>query len=157
MKDPKYQHGSSENGWMEQNDTPTSEDSSSVQTDTPRTDAATELYGDRPFMVSAVPVEFAEGLERELAASENEALCLRDDHDTLYRDYQKLEAEVERLAKEGELYRAANSDVKRIAEERNKAEAERDAYKKLALELCAELCQICKDPIHLKQLEELSK
>lgn len=69
----------------------------------------------------------------------------------------KLQDEVERLAKEGELYRAANSDVKRIAEERNKAEAERDAYKKLALELCAELCQICKDPIHLKQLEELSK
>lgn len=38
-----------------------------------------------------------------------------------------------------------------------RAEAERDAYKKLALELCAELCQICKDPIHRTQLEELSK
>ena len=34
---------------------------------TPRTDAATELYGEKPFMVAAVPVEFAEGLERELA------------------------------------------------------------------------------------------
>ena len=54
-------------------------------------------------MVSAVPVEFAEGLERELAASK---------------------AEVERLKAERELYLAANADVKRIAEERNKAEAE---------------------------------
>ena len=40
--------------------------------ETPRTDAAIELYGDRPFMVSAVPVEFAEGLERELKASQAE-------------------------------------------------------------------------------------
>ena len=47
-------------------------------TDTPRTDAAIELYGDRPFMVSAVPVEFAEGLERELAASKAEVKKLRD-------------------------------------------------------------------------------
>jgi cell division protein FtsB len=45
-------------------------------TDTPRTDAAIELYGDRPFMVSAVPVEFAEGLERELAASKAEVVRL---------------------------------------------------------------------------------
>lgn len=36
-------------------------------TDTPRTDAAIELYGEKPFMTPAVPVEFAEKLERELA------------------------------------------------------------------------------------------
>lgn len=46
-------------------------------TDTPRTDAATELYGERPFMVSAVPVEFAEGLELELAASQAEVERLK--------------------------------------------------------------------------------
>ena len=46
-------------------------------TDTPRTDAAIELYGDRPFMVPAVPVEFAEGLERELDASKAEVERLR--------------------------------------------------------------------------------
>lgn len=34
---------------------------------TPRTDAAIELYGERPHMVAAVPVEFARQLERELA------------------------------------------------------------------------------------------
>jgi len=37
---------------------------------TPRTDAAIELYGERPFMVSAVPVKFAQQLERELAESQ---------------------------------------------------------------------------------------
>jgi hypothetical protein len=47
-------------------------------TDTPRTDAAIELYGDRPFMVEAVPVEFAEGLERELAASKAEVERLNE-------------------------------------------------------------------------------
>jgi hypothetical protein len=46
-------------------------------TDTPRTDSATELYGERPFLVSAVPVEFAEGIERELAASKAEVERLR--------------------------------------------------------------------------------
>lgn len=35
MNDPKYQHGSSENGWMEQNDKPATEESSLAQTDTP--------------------------------------------------------------------------------------------------------------------------
>ena len=48
-------------------------------TDTPRTDAATELYGERPFMVAAVPVEFAEGLERELTASKAEVERLKAD------------------------------------------------------------------------------
>lgn len=66
------------------------------ETDTPRTDAYNNTLG-------VVPADFARGLELELTASN---------------------AEVERLTKEGELYRAANSDVKRIAEERNKAEAE---------------------------------
>ena len=37
---------------------------------TPRTDAAIELYGERPFMVSAVPVKFAQQLERELTESQ---------------------------------------------------------------------------------------
>jgi hypothetical protein len=37
--------------------------------DTPLTDAATELYGERPFMTPAVPVKFAQQLERELAVS----------------------------------------------------------------------------------------
>ena len=46
-------------------------------TDTPRTDAATELYGDRPFMVPAVPVAFAEEIERELSASKAEVKRLR--------------------------------------------------------------------------------
>ena len=35
-------------------------------TDTPRTDAATELYGQSPFREVAVPVAFAEEIEREL-------------------------------------------------------------------------------------------
>jgi hypothetical protein len=46
-------------------------------TDTPRTDAATELYGERPFMTPAVPVEFAKDLERELTASKAEVEMLR--------------------------------------------------------------------------------
>ena len=52
MKDPKYQHGSSADGWMEQNDTPL-------------TDAAKVDKGGMTFVWS----EFAQELERELAAS----------------------------------------------------------------------------------------
>jgi hypothetical protein len=48
-----------------------------MKTHTPRTDAATELYGEKPFMVPAVPVEFAEGLERELAVSKAEVKRLQ--------------------------------------------------------------------------------
>ena len=48
-----------------------------MTTDTPRTDAATELYGQSPFREVAVPVAFAEELERELAASKAEVERLR--------------------------------------------------------------------------------
>lgn len=54
-----------------------------MKTDTPRTDAATELYGELPFLVPAIPVEFARQLELELAHSlENQV---------------KAQAEVDRL------------------------------------------------------------
>lgn len=57
-----------------------------------------------------------------------------------YRDQLAAsQAEVERLAKEGELYRAANADVKRIAEERNKAESEVEMLRK-QLESTQGLC-----------------
>ena len=46
-------------------------------TDTPRTDAATELYGQSPFREVAVPVAFAEEIERELAASKAEVERLK--------------------------------------------------------------------------------
>lgn len=46
------------------------------------------------------------------------------------------QAEVERLKAERELYRAANDDVKRIAEERNKAEVEVDRLKEMVMD-CA--------------------
>jgi hypothetical protein len=48
-----------------------------MTTDTPRTDDATELYGERPFMTPAVPVEFAKQLERELSASKAEVERLK--------------------------------------------------------------------------------
>ena len=66
-------------------------------TDTPRTDAATELYGERPFLVSAVPVEFAEGIERELAKSQEAYLKSIDRDDYLTRELAASKAEVERL------------------------------------------------------------
>jgi hypothetical protein len=65
-------------------------------TDTPRTDAARERYFDGKTS-DWVHYTTCGMIEQELAAYKNEALCLRDDHDLLYRDYQKLEAEVERL------------------------------------------------------------
>jgi hypothetical protein len=62
MKDPKYQHGSSESGWMEQNDTP-------------RTDAAEpQLHSNVGGWVRA---DFARELERELAASQAEVERLK--------------------------------------------------------------------------------
>jgi DNA repair exonuclease SbcCD ATPase subunit len=65
---------------------------SGKQTDTPRTE--TYVLNPHP---QAVPAEFARELELEAVTYKNEALSLRDSHDLLYRDYQKLEAEVERL------------------------------------------------------------
>jgi hypothetical protein len=57
MTDPKYQHGSSEAGWMEQDETP-------------RTDAAEpQLHSNVGGWVRA---DFARELERELAASQAE-------------------------------------------------------------------------------------
>ena len=87
-------------------------------TDTPRTDAMpsnqpmlsaqsdpVELY----HKLIAVTVDFGKALDA----------CVE------YQDQLAAsQAEVERLTKEGELYQAANADVKRIAKERNKAEAE---------------------------------
>jgi len=71
-----------------------------MTTDTPRTDSATELYGERPFMISAVPVEFAERLERELAASHTENVCLKELVQEFYewsrRDY-PTESEVREI------------------------------------------------------------
>ncbi len=63
-----------------------------MNTDTPRTE--TYVLNPHP---QAVPAEFARELELEAVTYKNEALSLRDSHDLLYRDYQKLEAEVERL------------------------------------------------------------
>jgi hypothetical protein len=60
MTDPKYQHGSSEDGWMK-------------QTDTPRTE--TYVLNPHP---QAVPAEFARELERELNASQAEVERLRE-------------------------------------------------------------------------------
>ena len=91
-----------------------------MTTDTPRTDAATELYGQSPFREVAVPVAFAEELERELLTARNEAFnlanALSKSEAELQRIYagmqgscyccepvgilnQKLQAEVERLKK----------------------------------------------------------
>jgi len=61
------------------------------KTETPKTDACPLCAATDDCMC------FSEDLKKELAAYKNEALCLRDDHDLLYRDYQKLEAEVEEL------------------------------------------------------------
>jgi hypothetical protein len=65
-------------------------------TDTPRTDAA-KSYWDSAERENCVSIVLARELELEAATYKNEALSLRDSHDLLYRDYQKLEAEVERL------------------------------------------------------------
>jgi hypothetical protein len=65
-------------------------------TDTPRTDAA-KSYWDSAERENCVSIVLARELEREAVTYKNEALSLRDSHDLLYRDYQKLEAEVERL------------------------------------------------------------
>jgi hypothetical protein len=66
--------------------------------DTPRTNAERENCVS---IVLARELELvlvlARELELEAATYKNEALSLRDSHDLLYRDYQKLEAEVERL------------------------------------------------------------
>ena len=65
-------------------------------TDTPRTDAA-KSYWDSAERENCVSIVLARELELEAVTYKNEALSLRDSHDLLYRDYQKLEAEVERL------------------------------------------------------------
>jgi hypothetical protein len=69
---------------------------SGKQTDTPRTDAA-KSYWDSAERENCVSIVLARELELEAVTYKNEALSLRDSHDLLYRDYQKLEAEVERL------------------------------------------------------------
>jgi len=62
MTDPKYQHGFSEAGWMEQNDTP-------------RTDAAQpQLHSNVGGWVRA---DFARELERELTEKTNEVARLK--------------------------------------------------------------------------------
>lgn len=67
MKDPKYQHGSSENGWMEQNDTP--------RTDAFETgDSLLESWEQE----WEAAISFARQLERELAASKAEVEMLTD-------------------------------------------------------------------------------
>jgi hypothetical protein len=67
-----------------------------MTTDTPRTDAA-KSYWDSAERENCVSIVLARELELEAVTYKNEALSLRDSHDLLYRDYQKLEAEVERL------------------------------------------------------------
>lgn len=61
MSTAKYQHGSTEPGWME-------------QTDTPRTDASKVDKGGMTFVWS----EFAQELERELGASKAEVERLKE-------------------------------------------------------------------------------
>lgn len=89
-----------------------------MTTATPRTDAAIELYGDRPFMVSAVPVEFAEGLERELAASKAEIKELKESAERIgtnrYEQLKKAEAEV--AFWKSKAYEAEQSEGKHEAE-----------------------------------------
>jgi predicted nucleic acid-binding Zn-ribbon protein len=65
-------------------------------TDTPRTDAA-KSYWDSAERENCVSIALARKLELEAVTYKNEALSLRDSHDLLYRDYQKLEAEVAKL------------------------------------------------------------
>lgn len=113
-------------------------------------------------------ISFARQLERELAKSQEAYLQSVERDDYLTQELAASQAEVNTLTRqllktESDLLQSQDINSFLDAEFRiackraEKAEAERDAYKKLALELCAELCQICKDPIHLKQLEELSK
>jgi len=64
--------------------------------DTPRTNGA-KSYWDSAERENCVSIVLARELELEAVTYKNEALSLRDSHDLLYRDYQKLEAEVERL------------------------------------------------------------
>jgi hypothetical protein len=59
----------------------------------------------------------ARELEREAVTYKNEALSLRDSHDLLYRDYQKLEAEVERLKEELQLVRLAPAPEEPVIKE----------------------------------------
>jgi hypothetical protein len=63
-------------------------------TDTPRTEAARfEALRDSAFRWDCIPLKLGQELELEAATYKNEALSLRDSHDLLYRDYQKLEAQ----------------------------------------------------------------
>lgn len=121
-----------------------------MTTDTPRTDACPERLTKRPFGCKCETLRekvLGDGCEEC-----NKALVI----EMLTDERDELQAEVARL--QMELDATCNAEeLRQEREARKRAEAERDAYKKLALELCAELCQICKDPIHRTQLEELSK
>lgn len=120
-----------------------------MTTDTPRTDdfvsqnSLLEFVEDKHELI----IIHARQLERELNASQAEVAKL---------NHQLLKTESD-LMQSQDINLFLDTEFRIACKRAERAEAERDAYKKLALELCAELCQICKDPIHLKQLEELSK
>jgi hypothetical protein len=104
MKDPKYQHGSSADGWMEQNDTP-------------RTDAAkVDKCG-----MTFVSLEFAQELERELKNAQEAYLKSVERDDYLTQELAASQAEVERLQTLPESRHKAFLDLLERAE---KAEAE---------------------------------
>lgn len=97
--------------------------------DTPRTKEASVDKGGMTF----VWVEFAEQLERELAASK---------------------AELERIynGMQGSCY-----CCEPVGEMNQQLEAEVVVYKKLAIELLKELITHCDDPLHKEQLAKLEK
>jgi hypothetical protein len=86
MNDPKYQHGSIEDGWMEQNDTP-------------RTDAA-KSYWDSAERENCVSIVLARELERELKDAQEAYLKSVERDDYLTQGLAASKAEVERLKKE---------------------------------------------------------
>jgi len=67
MNDPKYQHGSSADGWMEQNDTP--------RTDAFVVENSLLTFSEDKYELTIV---HARQLERELAASQAEVARLRE-------------------------------------------------------------------------------
>ena len=87
MSTAKYQHGSTEPGWMEQNDTP-------------RTEAARfEALRSSAFRQDCIPLKLGQELERELGASKAEVARLRDENKELRDENKELRDENKELRK----------------------------------------------------------
>jgi hypothetical protein len=85
MSTAKYQHGSTEPGWMEQNDTP-------------RTEAARfEALRSSAFRQDCIPLKLGQELERELGASKAEVARLRDENKELRDENKELRDENKKL------------------------------------------------------------